>query len=60
LPNFKKDARHDINDVPDYTDVADKYTFRDAKRFWKPCFMWWPIPRAELDKNPNFHLAEGY
>lgn len=60
MPTFTKNERYDLNDVPDYSAVADKYTVRDEKRFWKPCFQWWPIPREDLDKNPNFTLAEGY
>lgn len=60
MPTFTKTERHDLNDVPDYSAVADKYTMRDSKRYWKPCFKWWPIPRGELDKNPNLVLAEGY
>lgn len=59
-PSFTTTARHDINDIPDYTAVSDKYTTRDSQRFWAERFMWWPIPRGELDKNPNLSNPEGY
>lgn len=60
MPTFKKSARHDLNDVPDYSAVAEKYTKRDIRRFWAPRFQWWPIPRADLDRNPNLTNPEGY
>lgn len=60
MPTFTKTTRHDLNDIPDYTEVADKYTARDLKRFWEPRFQWWPIPRADLDRNPNLTNPEGY
>ena len=60
MPTFTKTPRHDLNDVPDYTAVAEKYTSRDARRFWADRFQWWPIPRADLDKNPNLSNPEGY
>lgn len=60
MPSFKKSDRHDLNDVPDFSAVADKYTSRDSKRFWAPRFQWWPIPRADLDKNPNLTNPDGY
>ncbi|MCM1067453.1 MAG: RagB/SusD family nutrient uptake outer membrane protein [Muribaculaceae bacterium] len=60
LPNFKSTPRHDLNDIPDFTECSQYYTTRDSKRFWNDRFMWWPIPRAELDKNPNLSNPEGY
>lgn len=60
MPTFTRDARYDLNDVPDYSAVADKYTARDLKRHWEPRFQWWPIPRADLDRNPNLTNPEGY
>ena len=60
MPTFKKTPRHDLNDIPDYSAVADKYTSRDLKRFWADRFMWWPIPRTDLDRNPNLTNPEGY
>lgn len=62
LPTFKKTDRHDLNDVPNYqaAGVDEKYTMRDAKRFWEERFLWWPIPRTDLDRNPNLTNPEGY
>lgn len=60
MPSFTTTERHDINDIPDFSAVSDKYTQRDSKRFWAERFMWWPIPRGELDKNPNLKNPEGY
>lgn len=64
MPVFKGnglDERYDINDIPYYdAKTSPKYTQRDSKRFWAERFMWWPIPRAELDKNPNLSNPEGY
>jgi len=60
MPTFTKTPRHDLNDIPDYEAVKDKYTARDLRRFWADRFQWWPIPRADLDKNPNLKNPEGY
>lgn len=60
MPTFKTTTRHDINDIPDYSAVADKYTARDLRRFWAPRFQWWPIPRVDLDRNPSLSNPEGY
>ncbi len=62
MPTFKKTERHDLNDVPNYAaaGVAEKYTARDVNRFWEERFLWWPIPRADLDRNPNLTNPEGY
>lgn len=53
IPNFKTDARHDLNDVPSYEAYKDKLRVRDRNRYWEPKFMWWPIPRVETDRDPN-------
>lgn len=53
IPNFKKDARHDLNDIPVYDAFKDKLRVRDRNRFWDPKFMWWPIPRTDIDRDPN-------
>ena len=62
MPTFKKTDRHNLNDVPSYTaaGVTEKYTARDVKRFWAERFLWWPIPRTDLDRNPNLTNPEGY
>ena len=60
MPTFKKTPRHDLNDIPDYSEVKDKYTCRDLRRYWDDRFMWWPIPRVDIDKNPNLSNPEGY
>ena len=58
IPNFKKDQRHDLNDVPSYDAYKDKLRVRDRNRFWEPRFMWWPIPRIETDRDPNLTNPE--
>jgi hypothetical protein len=60
MPSFTTTERHDINDVSDYSKVADKYKSRDLKRVWYDRFYWWPIPRTELDRDPNLSNPEGY
>lgn len=60
MPSFTTTSRHDLNDVSDYTLVADKYKSRDLKRFWEERFTWWPIPRTDLDRDPNLSNPEGY
>ena len=63
MPSFTKDGkggRYDLNDVPDFSAVADKYTVRDKNRFWADRFTWWPIPRVDLDRNPSLTNPEGY
>lgn len=60
MPTFKTTPRHDLNDIPDFSAVKDKYTSRDPQRFWADRFMWWPIPRKDLDRNPNLTNPEGY
>ncbi|MCH5347255.1 MAG: RagB/SusD family nutrient uptake outer membrane protein [Muribaculaceae bacterium] len=63
MPKFYKEGkgdRWDLNDVPNFEDVADKYTVRDRNRFWAERFLWWPIPRVDLDRNKNLTNPEGY
>ncbi len=60
MPTFTTTSRHDINDVCDWTAVADKYKARDLKRIWNDRFYWWPIPRTALDRNPSLSNPEGY
>ena len=58
IPNFKKDDRHDLNDVACYDAYADKLRVRDRNRFWASRFTWWPIPRTECDRDPNLTNPE--
>lgn len=60
MPSFTTTARHDLNDVSDYSMVADKYKVRDVNRIWNDRFYWWPIPRTDLDRDPNLSNPEGY
>ena len=61
MPTFKHSDRHDLNDIPYYSEeIAAKYTKRDRQRYWNERFTWWPIPRADLDRNPNLSNPEGY
>lgn len=60
MPTFTTTPRHDLNDVPVFEAVKDKYTMRDAHRCWAERFQWWPIPRADLDRNPNLSNPPGY
>lgn len=63
MPKFYKTGkgdRYDLNDVPNFEDVKDKYTARDKNRFWADRFTWWPIPRVDLDRNPSLTNPEGY
>lgn len=60
MPTFTTTPRHDLNDVPVFEAVKDKYTVRDVHRFWAERFTWWPIPRADLDRDPNLTNPEGY
>ena len=53
IPNFKTDARHDLNDIPSYEAYKDKLRVRDRNRFWADRFMWWPIPQTDCDRDPN-------
>lgn len=46
-------VRSNINDVAHYEHYKDKLRVRDTKRYWAPRFQWWPIPRVDLDRNPN-------
>lgn len=58
IPDFKTDARHDLNDVPSYEAYKSKLRVRDRNRFWDKKFMWWPIPRLETDRDPNLTNPE--
>jgi len=60
VPNFKKTARHDLNDIGNYDAYKDKLKVRDKNRFWKDRFSLFPIPQAEIDRNPNLKQNEGY
>ncbi len=56
IPNFSYGLdphRSNINDVAHYEHYKDKLRVRDRNRFWAPRFQWWPIPRVELDRDPN-------
>lgn len=60
IPNFKKSAETDLNDIPDYSTYAGKLKKRDANRFWDNKFYLWPIPQGERDKDPSLTQNEGY
>lgn len=56
IPNFSYGLdphRSDINDIAHYEHYADKLRVRDRNRYWAPRFQWWPIPRVDLDRDPN-------
>ncbi len=53
IPNFKTDERHNLNDIPSYESYKDKLRVRDRNRYWDPKFIWWPIPRLEINRDPN-------
>ncbi len=56
IPNFNYGLdphRSNINDIAHYEHYKDKLRVRDRNRFWAPRFQWWPIPRVELDRDPN-------
>jgi starch-binding outer membrane protein, SusD/RagB family len=60
VPNFKKSARHDLNDIANYDAFKSKLKVRDINRFWDSKFALWPIPTVERDRNPNLEQNEGY
>lgn len=60
IPNFKKSARHDLNDIANYDAYKDKLKVRDRNRFWDDKFDLFPIPLTETDRNPNLKQNEGY
>lgn len=60
VPNFKKSARHDLNDIGNYDAYKSKLKVRDANRFWDAKFNLFPIPTVERDRNPNLAQNDGY
>lgn len=60
VPNFKKSARHDLNDIANYDAYKSKLKVRDANRFWNDNFYLFPIPRLERDRDPNLIQNDGY
>jgi len=60
VPNFKKSARHDMNDIANYDAYKSKLKVRDANRKWEDKFNLFPIPTVERDRNPNLTKNEGY
>lgn len=60
IPYFKKTERHDINNIASYDLYIDKLKVRDRNRFWDNKFNLWPIPQAEIDRNPNLAQNDGY
>ncbi len=60
VPNFKKDSRHDLNDIANYDSFKSKLKTRDANRFWDNKFQNWPIPQAEIDRDPSLIQNDGY
>lgn len=53
IPDFHKTERHNLNDIPSYDAYIDKLKVRDRNRFWDDKFYLFPIPQAEIDRNPN-------
>ncbi|MDE5554862.1 MAG: RagB/SusD family nutrient uptake outer membrane protein, partial [Muribaculaceae bacterium] len=56
IPDFSyglDPERSNLNDVAHYERYKDKLRVRDLNRYWKPAFQWWPIPRTDLDRDPN-------
>lgn len=60
IPNFKTDARHDLNDIPSYEAYKEKLNVRDKNRYWDKKFNLWPIPQSEIDRDVNIKQNEGY
>ncbi len=60
IPNFKTDARHDLNDIPSYDSFKHKLKVRDVNRYWKDKFALWPIPQDVIDKVPSLKQNDGY
>lgn len=60
IPNFKIDARRDLNDIPSYENFKTKLKVRDVSRFWDAKFALWPIPQTEMDRDPGLIQNAGY
>ncbi|MDM1049832.1 MULTISPECIES: RagB/SusD family nutrient uptake outer membrane protein [Sphingobacterium] len=60
VPNFKKTARHDLNDIANYDAYKSKLKVRDLNRFWDDKFYLFPIPQRELDLAPALGQNDGY
>lgn len=60
IPNFKTDARHDLNDIPSYEAYKEKLNVRDKNRYWDKKFNLWPIPQSEIDRDGNIKQNDGY
>ncbi|MBN1604550.1 MAG: RagB/SusD family nutrient uptake outer membrane protein [Chitinispirillaceae bacterium] len=60
IPNFHKTERHNLNDIPDYDAYKDKLKVRDRNRFWDDKFYLFPVPQAEIDRNPNLAQNSEY
>jgi hypothetical protein len=60
IPNFKKDERHDLNDIPSYEAYKEKLNVRDKNRYWDSKFNLWPIPQSEIDRDNKIKQNEGY
>jgi len=60
VPDFKKTARHDLNDIANYDAYKEKLRVRDANRYWSEHFALFPIPTVERDRNPNLDQNAGY
>ncbi len=60
VPNFKKSARHDLNDIANYDTYKNKLKVRDQNRFWNDKFYLFPVPQRELDLAPALGQNNGY
>src|SRR5690606_37895463 len=52
IPNFKKSEIHDLNSIPDYSG-QEELRYSTETRFWSPKLMLLPVPKGEIDINPN-------
>lgn len=59
-PNFKKTAKHDLNDIANYEAYKNKLRVAVPGRFWDPKFELWPIPQQEIFLNPVLEQNPGY
>lgn len=60
IPDFKTDARSNLNDIPSYESYKNKLKVRDINRYWDDKFALWPIPQEVIDKVPSLIQNEGY
>ncbi|MDR3183988.1 MAG: RagB/SusD family nutrient uptake outer membrane protein [Prevotellaceae bacterium] len=59
-PDFRKTARHDLNDIANYDAYSHKLRPAVQGRFWDPKFELWPLPQQEIFLNPALEQNPGY